>query len=120
VADPMGDRLILKLERHMDTIVRGPDIDEDQLLVLEVRDYQIGQKLLIPSAQVRPEFSVTRFGPSSRGESYRGYLIIRRIEDRQLQARLKLTVTAKTASGDYIQNSRFRGDYTFYREGGHD
>jgi len=29
-------------------------------------------------------------------------------------------VTAQTASGDYKQTARFRGDFTFLRESSHD
>ena len=34
--------LVLQIDRHMEEILRGPDIEEDQTLVLELRDYEIG------------------------------------------------------------------------------
>jgi hypothetical protein len=112
--------LVLKLARHMDTIVRGPDIEEDQLLVLEVRDFQIGRKLDIPSAAVRPRFSVTRFGPGSQGEVYKGYLIVRSVTPQKVVAHVHLDVRARTADNSYIQNARFHKDYVFYPADEHD
>src|SRR5579863_9075715 len=69
--------LTLAIRRHVDTVVHGPDVEEDQLLVLRVRNFRINERLTIPSDAAAPDFSVTRFGPSSKGQSYSGYLIIR-------------------------------------------
>ena len=84
-APPLGGPLMLKISRHVDTVIRGPDDEEDQLLVLEVRDVRLNQRLTIPSPSVKPEFTVTRFGPSSKGESFNGYLIVRKITAEEVQ-----------------------------------
>jgi len=105
--------LVLKISRHLDTIVRGPDSDEDQLLVLTVRNFQPGQRLKIPSESVIPEFTATRFGPSSRGKSFVGYLIVRKVTAEKVDASLHLDVTARTDSASYTQTAKFHGDYSF-------
>ncbi len=112
--------LVLKIARHLDTVVRGPDTDEDQLLVLEVRDFRLNQRLTIPSGNVTPEFTATRFGPRSKGESFNGYLIMSKISSNQVAAYLHLDLTARTESGSYIQTAKFHGEYKFFRETGHD
>src|SRR5580700_678102 len=71
--------LVLKIHRHLDTILKGPDSEEDQTLTLKVRDVQLNQKLLVPSDNVTPDFVATRFGPSSKGQAYEGYLILKKI-----------------------------------------
>ncbi len=111
-----GAPLVLWLARHMDTIVRGPDIEEDQLLVLELPRVEIGKRLTIPSDAVTVQFSVKRFGPSSQGNAYRGYVIVKSVAKEQVVATLKLEVIARTRDGSYTQTATFRGDYTFLRE----
>ena len=112
--------LVLKITRHLDTVLRGPDIDEDQLLVLEVRDFRLNQRLTIPSENVTPEFTATRFGPRSTGNSFSGFLILRKTSADQIVAYLHLDVTASTANGRYVQTAKFRGEHKFYRETGND
>ncbi len=113
LTDSSSDQLTLKIARHLDTIVHGPDIEEDQLLTLEISDYDLNQKLLIPSESVNPQFFVNRFGPSSYGESFVGYIILHKVSDATVEAKLHLTVTARTASGNYVQTAKFRGKYVF-------
>jgi hypothetical protein len=105
--------LVLRISRHLDTVLRGPDNEEDQVLVLEVRDFQINQRLAIPSDNVTADFIATRFGPSSKGQGYVGYLIVKKVTPNKVEAYLHLDVTASTASGSYTQTARFRGDFPF-------
>ncbi|HVM63168.1 MAG TPA: hypothetical protein VMV72_20075 [Verrucomicrobiae bacterium] len=105
--------LTLAIRRHADTVLHGPDVDEDQLLILRVRNYRLNVRLPIPSDSVSPDFSVTRFGPPSSGQTYVGYLIIRKITTDTVEAHLHLDVTASTPSGSYTQIARFDGDYKF-------
>lgn len=111
---PREKVLVLRLTRHVDTVVRGPDSEEDQLLVLEVPRWNIGQRQTIPG-DVHAKFSVQRFGPPSVGDSYRGFLIVQSLTDKQVVATLNLVVTASTADNTYKQTARFRGEYTFDR-----
>jgi hypothetical protein len=112
--------IVLTLTRHVDTIVRGPDIDEDQRLVLVVPTLEIGRKMMIPSEDVQPSFSVSRFGPSSTGKGFKGYLILKSVADEQVVAHLHLDVQAQTADGSYRQKARFSGNYVFDRSATHD
>ena len=112
--------LVLRISRHMDTIVRGPDIDEDQLLVLELRNFELNRKLLIPSDNVRATFSVSRFGPSSKGVGNDGYVIVKSVSDERIVARVNLDIVARTSDGTYTQQVKFRGDHTFYRGRAHE
>jgi len=112
--------MVLKLERHMDTIVGGPDIDEDQLLVLELQKVEIGKRLTIPSDAVTAQFSVHRFGLSSKGTSYQGWMIVKSVGKEEVVATLKLEVTAITSDGTYTETARFHGDHTFFRDKSHD
>ena len=113
--------LVLNISRHLDTVIRGPDVEEDQLLVLTVRDFRVGEKLQIPSASVTPEFTATRFGPSSRGDTFVGYLIVRKISRTKVDASLRLAVVARTSSGSYTQTAKFHGAYSFvYRASDND
>ena len=112
--------LVLKIGRHLDTVLRGPDIEEDQLLVLEVRGFRLNQRLGIPSEDVTPEFTATRFGPRSKGESFTGYLIIKNISTNQVAAYVHVDVTAHTESGRYTQTAKFHGEYKFFRGAGND
>jgi hypothetical protein len=107
--------LVLQITRHADTVINGPDIDEDQLLVLDLKNFRLQQRLPIPSATVAPQLSITRFGPSSEGKEFRGFVIIRKIEPNQVKAFLHLDVIARTANGSYTQKVRFRGDFVFLR-----
>jgi len=110
--------LVLRISRHMDTIVHGPDIDEDQLLVLEVRNFQLNKKLPVPSDSVKPSFSVKRFGPSSRDIGDQGYIIVKSVSDKTVVAYLHLDIVAQTSDGSYTQQEKFHGEYTFYSEHG--
>jgi hypothetical protein len=118
--EPAGDAaqpgpLMLNVTRHIDTIINGPDIDEDQFLALEVHNFQLNQRLPIPSEAVTARFIATRFGPRSTGESFNGYLIVQKITAKQITAKLRLVVKARTESGRYSQIVKFRGNYIFYR-----
>lgn len=105
--------LVLRISRHLDTILHGPDNEEDQWLVLEVRDFQINRKLQIPSDNVTPEFTATRFGPRSKGDAFTGYLIVKKVTPRKVDVYLHLDVTAATESGSYTQTAEYHGDFTF-------
>jgi hypothetical protein len=111
-----GAPMVLRLERHMDTILGGPDIEEDQTLVVELQRIEIGKRLTIPSDDATARFTVKRFGPSSTGNSYKGYIIVRTVTKREVVATLKLEVAATTSDGSYTQTATFHGDYTFWRE----
>ena len=113
VNEAQSGPLVLKISRHLDTVVRGPDPEEDQLLVLTVRNFRPGQKLKIPSESVTPEFTVTRFEPGSRGDRFVGYLVVRKVTADKVDASLQLDVTARTASGSYTQTAKFHGTYSF-------
>ena len=107
--------LVLRISRHVDTIMNGPDNDEDQLLVLEVHDFRLNERLAVPSDSVAPQFTATRFGPSSKGDSFKGFLIVKKVTPRRVSAYLYIDVTASTASGSYTQTAKFHGDYKFVR-----
>jgi len=62
---------------------------------------------------VTPEFTATRFEAGSRGESYVGYLIVRKVTTNKVDATLRLDVTARTASASYTQTAKFHGNYNF-------
>ena len=64
------DMLQLKVERHMDEIMDGPDTEEDQTLILQLRDFKIGERLTVPSAKAAVNFVVDRFGPISEGNEF--------------------------------------------------
>ena len=108
--------MVLKLDRHMDTIANGPDIEEDQTLTLEVRRVEVGKRFTIPSDDVVARFDVKRFGPSSTGKGFKGYLIVKKVEKDAVVAEVNLVVEATTADGSYKETARFRGDHTFLRE----
>jgi hypothetical protein len=105
--------LVLQLGRHVDTVMNGPDNEEDQTLILQVHEYRLNQRLAIPSDSVTPDFTATRFGPTSKGGTFSGYLIIRKITADKVEAYLHLDVTASTASGKYTQTAKYDGNYTF-------
>ncbi|HUJ11759.1 MAG TPA: hypothetical protein VL171_17250 [Verrucomicrobiae bacterium] len=110
-----GAPLQLCITRHLDTVIRGPDDEEDQTLVLNVRDFRLNQKLKIPSENVTPEFTVTRFGPHSTGKSYTGYLVVRKVTADEVDAALHLDVVARTESASYTQTAKFHGNFKFVR-----
>ena len=105
--------LVLRIRRHIDTILHGPDNEEDQFLVLAVRDFRLNQRLVIPSDNVTVDFTATRFGPSSKGQAYAGYLIVKKVTPNKVDAYLRLDVTASTPSGSYTQTEKFHGNFTF-------
>jgi hypothetical protein len=106
--------LSLRVDRHLDTVMRGPDVEEDQRLILELSGYEIGKRLPVPSANAVARFSVTRFGPSSEGNECTGYIILKRVAEKKIEAYLHLDITAHTANGSYVQHVKYRGDHTFY------
>jgi len=107
--------LVLQIDRHMDELLHGPDIEEDQTLVLELHDYPIGKWLAIPSPQAQARLEVRRFGPTSQGEVFAGWVRVRRVTDAKIVADVKLVVTARTANGSYVQTTKFKGQYGFFR-----
>jgi hypothetical protein len=112
-SQPQTGPLVLKIRRHLDTILKGPDNEEDQILTLKIRDFRPNQKLLVPSDDVTPDFVATRFGPSSKGQAYDGYLILKKITPAKIEAYVHIDVTANTPSGSYNQTARYRGKVTF-------
>ena len=105
----------LKLQRHMDTIVNGPDVEEDQTLTLTVRNYALHKRLVIPSDDVDAELTITRFGPTTTGRKFQGFLIINSESTDEVVAYLNLQVDARTESGHYEQTVKFKGDYQFLK-----
>jgi hypothetical protein len=105
--------LVLKISRHLDTVLRGPDNEEDQVLVLKVRDFRLNRRLAIPSDNVTADFTATRFGPSSKGQGYTGYLIVKKVTPNKVEISLHLDVSASTESGSYTQTAQYRGSFTF-------
>jgi hypothetical protein len=104
----------------MDEMIQGPDTEEDQVLVLHVQDYQIGKKLTVPSENVAAEFNVTRFGPESRGDEFKGYIVLNKVLQDKVEATMHLDVTAHTVSTKthYTEVAKFHGNYVFvYKEG---
>jgi len=74
----------------------------------------------VPSESVTPEFNVTRFGPSSQGDEYKGYIVLTKVLETKVEATLHVDVTAHTISSKtpYIQTAKFHGKYVFlYHEG---
>ena len=111
--EPQTGPLVLKIHRHLDTVLKGPDSEEDQILTLNVRDVHLNQKLLVPSDNVTPDFVANRFGPSSKGQAYEGYLIVKKITKAKIEAYVHIDVTADTDAGSYTQTARYRGKVTF-------
>jgi hypothetical protein len=105
--------LVLQIRRHLDTVVHGPDNVVDQVLVLKIHNFRLNNRLPIPSDTVTPDFTASRFGPTSKGETFSGYLIIRKITAGRVEAYLHLDVTASTPSGSYTQTAKFHGNYKF-------
>ena len=113
---PPGAPMVLTLERHMDTIFNGPDIDEDQTLTIELQRVEIGKRVTIPSENVTVRFGVQRFGLGSTGKSFQGFIIVKSVKKDEVVATLKLLVVAATKDGSYTEEARFHSDYTFLRE----
>lgn len=119
VATPEGpatNRLVLQLGRHADELLSGPDIDEDQLLVLDIRDFRLNQKLAIPSEKVSPRLSIARFGPPSQGKEFHGYLIIKSLSTNKVTVVLDLDTVSETDDNSYSEKTRFKGEFKFFPE----
>jgi len=111
-----GDHLVLQLGRHADDLLSGPDIDEDQLLVLDVRNFKLNQRLAIPSKEVTAHLGIARFGPPSEGKEYHGFLIVKSITTNEVKVVLNLNVVAETDDNSYTEKTRFNSQYTFFPE----
>jgi hypothetical protein len=111
--EPQTGPLVLKIRRHLDTILKGPDSEEDQVLTLKIRDFRLNRKLLVPSDNVTPDFVATRIGPSSKGQAFEGYLILKKITPAKIDALVYIDVTANTDAGSYTETARYRGKVTF-------
>jgi hypothetical protein len=110
-------RLVLRVDRHVDTVISGPDFEEDQRLILELTDYQIGQRIPVPSRHVQARFTVERFGPASVGHDMTGFVVVKSLTNSQAVVQLHLDVQATTRSGGYRQLVKYRGDHVFtYRD----
>jgi hypothetical protein len=107
--------LVLRISRHLDTVLSAPDSEEDQLLELVVRRPTIGERRAIPSDTVTPRFQATRFGPASIGTDYHGFLRIREISTNRVVAIMKLKVTASTPESGYTQKAVFNDKFIFVR-----
>jgi len=108
--------LVLKLARHVDQLMSGPDIEEDQTLIIELTDVAINERVPVPSAKAKVRLVVERFGPASEGVEFVGYVIVRKAEMYRVLADVHLDVQARTADGSYKQTTKFRGDQVFERE----
>ena len=108
--------LNLEIIRHMDTVMSGPDVEEDQLLTLEVRNFRLNQKILVPSPNIKTHFTTRRSGPEAEGRTFSGFLIVRSVGSNQVTINLHLVVNASTSDNRYAQTLKYRGDYRFYRE----
>ncbi len=109
-----GSGLTLTVYRHLDTVISGPDFEEEQRLVLTLRDIEVGKRIPVPSPQVSVQFDVARFGPSSEGKEFTGTVLVKSVAANKIVVNLDLTVTARTRNGSYTQRAKFRGDHTFY------
>ena len=107
--------LVLKVQRHVDEILHGPDFEEDQTLVLELKDYVPGERLMVPSAKATAKFDVDRSGPASHGDEFSGYVIVGEMGETRIKAEVNLTVKARTNDGSYTQQAKFSGTYVFNR-----
>ena len=110
-----GGTLVLQIDRHVDELMHAPDLEEDQTLVLELRDYRIGERLVVPSAQALARLEVQRFGPTSHGQEFTGWVIVRKVTAAKIVAGVKLAVIARTTTGNYVQTEKFNGQYQFVR-----
>jgi hypothetical protein len=119
IATPQGgtaNHLVLQLGRHADELLSGPDIDEDQLLVLDIRDFRLNQKLAIPSANVSPRLSINRFGPPSQGKEFHGFLVVKSLSTNLVTVVLDLNAVAETDDNSYSEKTRFKGQFKFFPE----
>ncbi len=114
--DTQHSHLVLRISRHVDAILNGPDIDEDQLLVLDLRNFPLNRKLTIPSEQVTPRVFITRFGPSSEGKDFKGVLIVRSVVTNNVKAYMDLDIVARTEDNSYSQKVHIKGDFVFVPE----
>jgi hypothetical protein len=105
--------LVLTVQRHKDEILYAPDTDEDQTLVLELKNYKIGERLKVPSDKAVVHFDVDRFGASSHGDEYAGYVIVKSDNESLVKAYIKITLQARTDDNTYKQHEVFNGDYVF-------
>lgn len=105
--------LELRIVRHLDTVVQGPDIEEDQTLVLVVREYRLNEPIRVPSPNVSVTFVGKRFGPPSHAVDSRGKITVRAVSAERVTAHLDLCVLASTRDGSYRSTERFRGEYIF-------
>ncbi|MEI6085233.1 MAG: hypothetical protein WCS70_13160 [Verrucomicrobiota bacterium] len=108
-----GQVLTLRVDRHCDTVMGAPDVEEDQRLILELSAYTVGVKWPVPSPNAVARFTVTRFGPSSEGTDCTGYIILKSVTDKKVVADLSLDITAHTSNGGYTQHVKYRGEHTF-------
>jgi len=107
--------LVLQIDRRMEELMHAPDLEEDQTLVLELHNYQIGERLLVPSAKVVARLEVKRFGPTSQGNLFDGWVVVRKVTGSNVVANVNLVVTARTPSGNYVQTEKFDKQYNFFR-----
>ena len=110
-----GGALVLEIDRHMDELMNAPDLEENQILVLELHDYRLNERLPVPSPQAQARLEVQRFGPTSYGQKFAGWIRVRQVTDAQIVADLNLVVTAQTSTGNYSQTEKFHGRYKFLR-----
>lgn len=102
--------------RHLDTILSGPDIEEDQTLLINLYDYRLNEPIRLPAHNVRVTFRGERFGPSSHALDVAGCILIRTATVERVVARLDLRIHASTRAGTYRSTERFRGEYIFRAE----
>jgi hypothetical protein len=108
-----GDHIVLEIGRGMDYSRRVIDDEEYEGLLLELGEYSIGEKMAIPSQSVAPYFTIRRFGSPSFGRRFQGYLVVKRVGDESIDARLSLWVWWNTRPGERLKTSRFRGTFSF-------
>lgn len=108
-----GGTLALEIDRHMDELMNAPDLEENQILVLELHDYRLNERLPVPSAQVQARLEVQRFGPTSYGQKFTGWISVRTVTEAKIVADVNLVATAQTITGNYSQTEKFHGRYQF-------
>ena len=107
--------LVLQIDRHMEDLMHAPDLEEDQTLVLELHNYQVDERMLVPSAKAVARLEVKRFGPTSQGDLFSGWVMVRKVTGSNVVAKVNLVVTARTPSGNYVQTEKFDKQYNFFR-----
>jgi len=95
--------------------MHAPDLEEDQTLVLELHNYQVDERMLVPSAKAVARLEVKRFGPTSQGDLFSGWVMVRKVTGSNVVAKVNLVVTARTPSGNYVQTEKFDKQYNFFR-----